>query len=105
MGRTDNEIRLTGWGEGKMNPSEGGTYEYIDGEWLRTDTFVQKDIPTRGDYAFMRDNNKTIKDYIRYKNPKDREKIKDEFFGKQKEYRNSLKVRQAAYEAGLAQGD
>lgn len=57
-----------------------------------------KDIPTRGDYDLCRDCNKTIKDYIKFKDPRDREKIKDEYFGKQADYRKRRDVRERANE-------
>ena len=42
-----------------------------------------------GDYKINRECEKTLKDYRRFKDPKDREKIKTEYFGIQKEYRRS----------------
>jgi len=42
----------------------------------------------RGDFRLCRDLDKTLKDYIRFKNLRDRKKIESEYYGKQKEYRN-----------------
>lgn len=44
--------------------------------------------PQRGDYKMCRQLDKTLSDYRVYKNPKDREKIKQEYFGIQKEGRS-----------------
>ena len=41
----------------------------------------------RGDYKLCRETDKVLADYRRFKNPKDREKIKEEYFGRQKSYR------------------
>lgn len=41
----------------------------------------------RGDYSLCRRLDKTLNDYRNFKNPKDREKIKEEYFGLQKEVR------------------
>ena len=40
-----------------------------------------------GDYEINRKAEKVIQDYRRFKDPKDREKIKKEYFGRQQEYR------------------
>ncbi len=48
-----------------------------------------KDKPHRGDYPLCRDLDKTIKDFTKFKDPKDRVKINDEYYGKQKDYRDS----------------
>ena len=42
----------------------------------------------RGDFKMCRELDKNLKDYKNHKNPQDREKIKDEYFGRQQEYRN-----------------
>lgn len=49
--------------------------------------------PERGDYRLCRDLDKTIDDYKRFKSPKDREKIKDEYFGRQAEARKGVKLK------------
>lgn len=41
----------------------------------------------RGDYKLCRDVDKTLSDYRRFKDPKDRKKIADEYYGKQREVR------------------
>jgi len=41
----------------------------------------------RGDFKLCREADKILKDYREFKSPKDREKIKAEYFGLQKEYR------------------
>lgn len=45
--------------------------------------------PHRGDYPLCRDLDKTIRDYHRFKDPKDRVKINAEYYGKQKEYQRN----------------
>ncbi|RKY30080.1 MAG: hypothetical protein DRP74_07715 [Candidatus Omnitrophota bacterium] len=50
-----------------------------------------KDKPRRGDYKFCRELDKVLRDYTRFKSPKDREKIKDEYFGRQKEQREKVR--------------
>ena len=45
--------------------------------------------PQRGDYGLCRELDKTLKDFHGFKDPKDRAKINAEYYGKQKEYRNS----------------
>ncbi len=47
-----------------------------------------KDIAMRNDFRLCRENDKTLADYRKFKDPKDREKINAEFFGRQKEYRH-----------------
>ena len=42
---------------------------------------------TRGDYEFLRRQDKVLNDYRRFKNPQDREKIKQEYFGRESEQR------------------
>ena len=43
-----------------------------------------------GDYSVNRSLEKTLKDYHKFKDPRDRAKIKQEYFGKEKEYRNKV---------------
>lgn len=43
----------------------------------------------RGDFHELKTLDKTLEDYRRFKNPKDREKIKAEYFGRQKELRKN----------------
>jgi len=43
----------------------------------------------RGDFSELRTLDKTLEDYRRFKSPKDREKIKQEYFGRQKEMRKN----------------
>jgi hypothetical protein len=84
---------LGGVGEGKCNPSTGGSYVFDDKrkEWVRLDEpMAKKDMPMYGDYALARDVHKTVEDYIRFKNKFDREKINNEFYGKQEEYRRKV---------------
>ena len=83
---------LGGIGGGK--PIGTGTYVWVDGVWINTDKCNIKDEPSRGDYGFMRDCNKTLRDYIQHKDPRDREKIKNEYFGKQEEYRATQSVQE-----------
>jgi len=47
---------------------------------------TKADVPQRGDYRLCRDLDKTIKDFHRFNNPRDRAKINEEYHGKQKEY-------------------
>ena len=51
---------------------------------------TRKDIPCRGDYRMCRDADKVIKDYKSFKNPKDRDKIKSEYFQLQREHRRMV---------------
>ena len=86
---------LGGIGEGKRE--ETGTYVFQNGVWVRVDRNAPiKDQPGRGDYGFMRDCNKTLRDYIRFKDPRDREKIKDEYFSKQETHRQGRTVQDYA---------
>lgn len=48
--------------------------------------YGRHDQPARGDFSLCRELDKTIKDYKRFKDPRDREKIKNEYFGRQREY-------------------
>lgn len=50
---------------------------------------ARKDKCTRGDFKYLRECDKAIIDYKRFKGKGDREKIKNEYFGIQKEYRNN----------------
>ena len=50
-----------------------------------------KDTPRRGDYKFCREQVKVLRVYARFKSPRDREKIKDEYFGRQKEQREKAR--------------
>ena len=43
----------------------------------------------RGDFKFCREQDKVIMDYRKFKDPKDREKIKQEYFRVEKEWRNA----------------
>ena len=43
----------------------------------------------RGDFELCRKLDKTLKDYRDFKNPNDRKKITDEYYGRQQEYRNN----------------
>ncbi len=40
---------------------------------------------TRGDFKVCRDMDKVIQDYCKFKDPRDRKKIKEEYFGRQQE--------------------
>lgn len=46
-------------------------------------------VPQRGDYGLCRDLDKSIKDFHKFKDPKDRAKIQSEYFGKQDEYKKN----------------
>ncbi len=48
---------------------------------------TRADVPMRGDYKLCRETDKVLADYRKFKNPKDREKIRVEYYGRQKEYR------------------
>ena len=50
---------------------------------------TMSNAPQRGDYPLCRELDKTIKDFHKFKDPKDRAKINAEYQGKQTEYRNS----------------
>ena len=91
--RTNRGTGNTGWKEGQYEAIFGHSGPKMGGE-----TGTIKDEPIREDYALCRDLDKTIKDYKRYKNPRDRERIKDEYFGKQEEYRKRQDVREYAQE-------
>lgn len=43
----------------------------------------------RGDYSELKRCDKVLEDYRRFKNPRDRERIKKEYFGIQKELRRA----------------
>lgn len=55
----------------------------------RRESRFRKDLPTRGDYGFCREGDKNLRDMHRFKDPKDRAKIKAEYLGKQAEYRKN----------------
>ncbi len=48
--------------------------------------YGRHDQPGRGDYELCRSLDKTMKDYRSFKDPRDREKIKNEYFGKRREF-------------------
>lgn len=48
--------------------------------------YGRHDQPGRGDFSLCRSLDKTIKDYVSFKDPRDRKKIEKEYFGKQREY-------------------
>lgn len=50
---------------------------------------VPKDRATLADYDLTRRTSKILAEYRKFKNPKDREKIKKEFFGVEYEYRKN----------------
>lgn len=65
---------------------------------LKTQARRQEDIrsgliktntgPQRGDFKLCREGDRILSDYKRFKDPKSREKIKDEYFQAQKEARH-----------------
>lgn len=88
---------MGGIGEGKKEGT--GTYLFRNGEWIPINTPRRGDEPIREDYALCRDLDKTITDYKRFKGRGDRERIKNEYFGKQEEYRQRKEVKDNAREA------
>ena len=88
--RGSGNSHLGGIGEGKKEGT--GTYIFQDGKWVEVGHYTPKDQPGRGDYGFMRDCDKTLNDYHRFKGSGDREKIKDEYFGKQNEHRHGKTI-------------
>lgn len=48
---------------------------------------TKSDKPQRGDFNETRQYDKVMSDYRRFKSPKDREKIKSEYYGMQRENR------------------
>jgi hypothetical protein len=57
---------------------------------------LPKDVPCRNDYELCRDCDKPLKDYIKHKNVNDRKKIMDEYYGRQKYYRDN-KVKESVF--------
>ncbi len=43
----------------------------------------------RGDFGLCRELDKNLKDYRRFKDPKDRAKINSEYYGRQREYKDN----------------
>ena len=43
-----------------------------------------------GDFRLSRELESSVKDYRKFKDPRDRAKIKEEFFGRQEDYRKGL---------------
>ena len=80
--RGSGNTHLGGIGEGKCNASAGRTQVYDDKikKWVTvSESSNVKDEPCRGDFAICRETEGAMKDYARFKNPKDREKIKLQF--------------------------
>jgi len=75
-----------------------GTWVYVNGEWIQCGGVSLKDEPIREDYKLCRDLDKTLDDYRRFKGNTDRERIKNEYFGKQEEYRQRAEVQKYAKE-------
>ena len=46
-------------------------------------------VPQRGDFGYCRELDKTIKDFHKFNDPKDKAKIQAEYFGKQKEFQKN----------------
>ena len=83
----------------KPRKTTTGTYIYRNGEWTQVDGQVEKDVPIREDYELCRSLDKTLSDYRKFKDPRDRKRISDEYYGKQEEYRRRKEVRDYAREA------
>ena len=84
---------LGGIGEGACNPRRGGTFVFDETrkEWIDVDApEAKKDVAMAGDYELMRDTQKVVDDYCRFKDKRDREKITAEFYGRQADFRKKV---------------
>jgi hypothetical protein len=76
-----------GWQENKYESIFGHSGCQLDvGEPAKT----RKDKCQNEDYDYSRRLDKVLAEYRDFKHPKDREKIKNEYFGRQDEYRNKV---------------